>query len=84
MDINWSDPQTFWVNIMNASLGIVTLVALLALVGAAAADVYEKMTKRSAAQEEDAPAYSGVRAPELTLTASNGGAPVKERTLAGG
>ena len=32
--VNWSDPQTLWLNITNLALGVVTLSAVLIVVGA--------------------------------------------------
>jgi len=49
MDINWSDPETFWLNVTNMAFGVITLVVLLFLLGSVAAEVYGRAKKRAAA-----------------------------------
>jgi hypothetical protein len=31
--VDWTDPETFWLNVTNAGLGLVVLAAVLALIG---------------------------------------------------
>ena len=68
--IDWSDPQTFWLNVTNAGLGIVTLVALLSVLGAVAVEVYGRAKKRATAK---APDFHALHVPELGLTMADGG-----------
>jgi len=46
--VDWSDPETFWLNVMNAALGLVTLVALALVVGSVVVEVLEKVRHRIA------------------------------------
>ena len=46
----WSDPELFWLNVTNATLGIVTLVTLLSVLGAVVVELYGRIKKRTAAK----------------------------------
>lgn len=46
----WSDPESFWLNVTNAMLGIATLVALLSVLGTVVVELYGRMKKRAAAK----------------------------------
>jgi hypothetical protein len=41
--VDWSDPQTFWLNLMNAVLGGITLAALAAMACALWLDIRSKI-----------------------------------------
>lgn len=71
---NWSDPNTFWLNITDIALGIVTL-ACVAFVGQAIfREVFARVALRvSAWQHQDA---HSLLMPELGLTMADGGEPV--------
>lgn len=45
MVANWSNPESFWLDITNAALGTATLVALLCVFGAVAVELYGRMKK---------------------------------------
>ena len=47
MVANWSDPESFWLNVTNAALGIATLAALLCVFGAVVVELYDRMKKRA-------------------------------------
>lgn len=46
----WSDPESFWLNVTNAVLGIATFAALLSVLGAVVVEFYGRMKKRAAAE----------------------------------
>jgi hypothetical protein len=72
--IDWSDPQTYWLNLTNLFLGIVTV---LAFAGVAYSVVRELVTRRLAAhaKQEDTHAFFD---PELGFTMADGGEPEKK------
>lgn len=47
IDINWSDPDTLWLNVTNLALGIVTLLCCLLCVYAVAKEVWVRRAKTS-------------------------------------
>ena len=49
--VNWSDPQTLWLNITNLALGIVILAAVLIVIGAVGWEL--AFRRRRAGQAED-------------------------------
>jgi hypothetical protein len=71
---DWSDPNTFWLNITDIVLGAVTL-ACLAFVGQAV--VRELYARFSARVPGDSHA---IAVPELGLTMADGGEPVEAKT----
>src|ERR1039458_5242970 len=55
---NWSDPNTFWLNITDIALGIVTLASLAFVAQAAFREVYARLANRvSVRLHEDAHAF---------------------------
>ena len=44
--INWADKETFWLNVTNATLGLVILVAFAAVLGGALVEIGERAWKR--------------------------------------
>lgn len=69
MDVNWSDPETFWLNVTNMALGIITLVALLFILGSVVVELYDRAKKRATAQTLD---FHILHVSELGLTAADG------------
>lgn len=41
--VDWSDSQTFWLNMLHAALGVLTVAGVLAMGAAVWADLREKM-----------------------------------------
>ena len=41
--VDWTDTQTFWLNVTNAALGVLTLALLLALLGSLAKEVFHRL-----------------------------------------
>jgi hypothetical protein len=73
--LNWSDPNTYWLNITDIVLGLVTLACLAFVAQAAFREVYARLADRVAARlHEDSHALT---LPELGLTMADGGEPVK-------
>ena len=71
---NWSDPNTFWLNITDIALGIVTLASLAFVAQAAFREVYARLANRvSVRLHEDSHAFT---LPELGLTMADGGEPI--------
>jgi hypothetical protein len=82
--VSWSDPQTLWLNIINLSLGVVTLVCVAAIGYGVFQDVRARARKRAIARTMDsaAPASSfGDHAfdmPGLGFTMADGGEPLQK------
>ena len=70
---DWTDPQTFWLNLTNAFLGLVCLAALATVVGVTAYD----LVARWLAQREFMPRTEphAFQVPALGLTMADGGVP---------
>lgn len=74
---NWSDPNTYWLNITDIVLGLVTLACVAFVAQAAFREVYARLAARLTARlHEDAHALS---LPELGLTMADGGEPVNPK-----
>lgn len=83
--VDWSDPQTLWLNLTNLALGVVTLLALAIVVGAVGWELVRKHRRAreaagldrewQAVVDETSPHTLPV--PELGLTMADGGVPVK-------
>ena len=71
---DWSDPNTFWLNVTDIVLGLVTL-ACVAFVGQAAfREVYARLARRVAIHaHQDS---HSLALPELGLTMADGGEPM--------
>lgn len=67
--VDWSDPEALWLNVTNAVLGIVTIGALLAVLGAAAIEVWGRMKKRTVVAKD----FRVLHVPDLGLTMADGG-----------
>ncbi|OGG44021.1 MAG: hypothetical protein A3F84_27835 [Candidatus Handelsmanbacteria bacterium RIFCSPLOWO2_12_FULL_64_10] len=74
-DVDWSDPETLWLNITNAALGIVTLAALLSVLGAAAVELCGRLKKHLARARD----FRTLRVPDLGLTMADGGEKIDEK-----
>jgi hypothetical protein len=81
--VNWSDPQTLWLNITNLALGVVILAAVLIAAGAVGWELMFKHRRTRETVDIDAELSSmlGVsphilHVPGLGLTMADGGTPV--------
>jgi hypothetical protein len=75
---NWSDPNTFWLNITDIALGIVTLACVAFVAQAAFREVYARLLNRSSARpQQDSHVFV---LPELGLTMADGGEPIPPKT----
>lgn len=73
----WLRSETFWLDLTNIGLGVVTLVCLLAVGFGIVKDLLPKVLSRLARKDDHA-----VFTPELGLTMADGGQPVgRKRTL---
>jgi len=72
--VDWSDPQTFWLNVMNAALGAVCLVCVALFLVSVTQEIAAWLRQRRArsAQVRDH-AFS---VPGLGLTMADGGEPL--------
>lgn len=75
LDVDWNDPETLWLNITNAALGIVTLAALLSVLGAAAVELCGRLKKRFAKARD----FRTLYVPDLGLTMADGGEKIDEK-----
>lgn len=83
--VNWNDPQTLWLNVVNLGLGLVTLVCIAAIAYGVLQDLRERAKKRAAArisnrEVADLVSSFGDHAfdmPGLGLTMADGGEPLK-------
>jgi ABC-type lipoprotein release transport system permease subunit len=65
--INWSDPQTFWLNVTNLALGLVVLICVLVMTAGILQELRERARRRAA---------HAFVTPELGLTMADGGEPL--------
>ncbi len=64
-----SDPKTYWLNITNIGLGLVTLACLITLARGVLFDILERFRGKATAQADDHAFFE----PELGLTMADGG-----------
>jgi hypothetical protein len=77
---DWSDPNTYWLNITDIALGAVTLVCVALVAQAVLREVLARVRNRiPAALRQDSHAFA---VPELGLTMADGGEPVNPSTKA--
>jgi len=84
--VNWSDSQTLWLNVVNLSLGLVTLACIAAIGYGVLQDVRERLKKRAGAgvtNREVADLMNGLGGhafdmPGLGLTMADGGEPLEK------
>ena len=67
---DWSDPNTFWLNITDIVLGLVTLACVLIVGTAIAREVLARVANRARADSH------ALAVPELGLTMADGGEPI--------
>lgn len=79
--INWSDPQTYWLNITNLGLGIVVLLCIAAVAFGVVQELYARRRKSASidreykqliAEFQDGHAFN---VPGLGMTMADGGEP---------
>jgi len=70
------DPGTFWLNLTNAGLGIVTLVCCVVVGRALFQDIATRMRERSAARAGTKPELFSH--PQVGLTLADGGEPIED------
>ncbi len=68
--VNWADPETFWLNVINAALGAVTVIALVIVVGGILVEVAGRLRKRLVSAVGDSHA---LHLPLLGPTMADGG-----------
>ncbi len=77
--VDWSDPQTLWLNLTNLGLGIITLICVGVAAYAGFAELAARWKKAAASEAEADPtmATHGFHTPELGFTMADGGEPEK-------
>jgi hypothetical protein len=73
---NWSDPNTFWLNITDIVLGVVTLACVVFVAQAAFREAYARYVQRAPAHRHEDP--HALALPELGLTMADGGEPTEK------
>ena len=68
---DWSDPNTYWLNITDIALGVCTLVCVVLVAQAVVREGWARIRQRVAAPDPHALAI-----PELGLTMADGGEPI--------
>ena len=68
---NWSDPNTYWLNVTDIVLGIVTLACVFIVAMAVAREGLARLAQRVPAHDPHTLAL-----PELGLTMADGGEPI--------
>jgi hypothetical protein len=71
----WLRSETFWLDLTNAALGLVTLVCVLAIGIGVVQDLVPRLRGWLAHETDDHSLYT----PELGLTMADGGRPVRRR-----
>jgi hypothetical protein len=76
--LDWNDPQTFWLNLTNLGLGLITLACLAFIVVAVMRELASTAREKAGAADPllDTHAF---RVPELGITMADGGEPLKKR-----
>jgi len=81
--INWSDPQTLWLNVTNLALGVVTLLAVLLVAAGIAHELVlrRRRARQMAGLDVEMVALLGgsthsLPVPGLGLTMADGGEPL--------
>jgi hypothetical protein len=70
-------PEAFWLNVANIALGLVTLIAFIAVFGGALVEIVERLKQRSPARAKS-DAHS-LTVPILGATMADGGEKVEDR-----
>ena len=71
---DWSDPNTYWLNLTDIVLGLVTLACIVIVGVAVGREVLARFAVRVRADTH------ALAVPELGLTMADGGEPVKPET----
>jgi hypothetical protein len=80
--INWSDPQTYWLNLTNAALGLVVVICIAAVAIGVVQELYARRKKAGALDREVRELVAGYQdghafdLPGLGLTMADGGEPI--------
>ncbi|HZT29310.1 MAG TPA: hypothetical protein VFA33_05480 [Bryobacteraceae bacterium] len=75
--VNWSDPQTFWLNATNLVLGLVVVICCLVVAVGIVRELIERRRKRARAMADlDREVRDLVDSYELGVTLADGGEPI--------
>lgn len=70
----WFHSETFWLDLTNAALGVVTLICVLAVAVGVLQDLLPRLRSRFAREDDHA-----LFTPELGLTMADGGRPIRRK-----
>lgn len=73
--VDWSDPQTMWINLTNLAMGIFVLLAVSGVAYAFVGDLRDKIKARANSRALASLGSHGFFEPELGLTMADGGEP---------
>ena len=73
--INWSDPETFWLNMTNAGLGLIVFACVLLIAYNAVRDIRAKRARRGIPVLDEHGAWIA----DLGWTAADGGEKVEQK-----
>ena len=76
--LNWSDPQTFWLNVTNWVLLVITAVCVLIVAYGATRELVKRLHARIAIGVRESFDPHMAVLPELGLTMADGGEKVKD------
>jgi hypothetical protein len=71
----WFRSETFWLDLTNAALGVVTLVCVLAVAFGIVQDLLPRLRSRFVREEDGHALFT----PELGLTMADGGRPIRRK-----
>jgi hypothetical protein len=80
--MNWTDPQTLWLNVTNLALGIVTLLALLICAGGVAWELMHRGRRAHRMSRMDAELRTVFESAEVGLTMADGGETLPDTQVA--
>jgi hypothetical protein len=70
---DWSSPETFWLNMTNAALGLVVLLLFAGVAYAAISELLVRARARAAARERGPAGFHTFMVPGLGTTMADGG-----------
>ncbi|HWC00890.1 MAG TPA: hypothetical protein VG672_29490 [Bryobacteraceae bacterium] len=81
--VNWGDPQTFWLNVTNTALGLIVVVCCLVVAAGIIRELAERRHKRArAAADLDRELHDLVNSYQIGMTMADGGEPLPPKDSA--
>lgn len=76
--LDWNDPQTFWLNVTNVVLALVTLASVVIIAFGVGQELLGRLRRRIPILRRE-PDTHALRVPELGLTMADGGEPIDKK-----